>query len=177
MTLSVFNAWYINKFIIIINSKNFLAVNSVCMCVFMFNIVLFMLSMVSMIMSILVYFHLSVLLTCWLLLQFHLRFDVWSIWFSYNCFTLALSESISDWSTVPNKKLNRPPIGIRNLLNLLLLLFRVWSIMLKASSLVVLISVIATLISSRVILNRWVYCGPFILEREAYVTLNNSLLI
>ena len=57
------------------NSKTLLAVKSVCICVFIFNIVSFILNMVLMIMSILVYFHLSVLLKCWLLLQFNLTFE------------------------------------------------------------------------------------------------------
>ena len=139
------------------HSRNLLAVNSVCICLFMFNIVSFMLNMVSMIMSIFSLFSFISPLEMLVIVTVSSKNCIWSIWFIYNCFTSTLSESKSDWSAVPNKKLNSPPKGIRDLLNFLLLLFRVWSIRLEASSQVVLISVIVILISFRVILNSSVY--------------------
>ena len=43
----------------------------------------------------------------------------WSIWFAYKVLTSCLMESMSSWFAVPNRKLNKPPRGRRDLLFLL----------------------------------------------------------
>ena len=71
------------------NSKNLLAVNSVCLSVFMFNIVSFMHNMVSMIMSIFSLFSYISPLEMLVIATISSKIWVWSICFSYNYFTSA----------------------------------------------------------------------------------------
>ena len=91
--------------------RNLLAVNSGTNCCFIFSIVSFRLNIVPMISLIFIMFSLIKCLDIFTTDTMSFSISSWSIWFLYNSLTCCFKRSVSFWSAVPKRKLNRPPDG------------------------------------------------------------------